>query len=143
MTEATATITPRTQDEIAERVESRRPTDFLGFETSEYIDYLDFDHAKPYLKEDAAQGDWDTFRAGVVPPKDAMAKYMEFAFGKAHGERGISANRSISHMIAWAWVSGDDELLSLTEGEYSGYGLSILRGICEHLGIDPKEHGDY
>ena len=75
-----------------------------------------------------------------------MIDYMEFAFDKAHDERGISANRSINHMIAWSWLSGDDELNQAIEHEYEtnyhSYSLEILRMICEKLGIDPKEHGD-
>lgn len=140
-----ANPTTRSQDEIVARIESRRHDDPLGFETGEYIDYLDFEHASgEYLIEGTTEEQWKE----VVPdpPKQAMVSYMEFAFDKAHGERGTSACRSLSHMIAWAWLSGDEELSKYIEdaysNEYHSYGLVILRGICQHLGIDPEQHGD-
>lgn len=143
--EAIAAPTTRTQEDIVNRYEARSGSDTLGFEVGEYIDYLDFSHATPYLETGTTAEQWG--KITVSAPKQAMVNYMEFAFGKAHGKRGISANRSIKHMIAWAWLSGDDELLASIEDGYASsychYGLPILRGICERLGIDPKEYGDY
>lgn len=135
--------TARSQEEIVDRIESRADGDPLGFETSEYVDYLDFDHARQYLEETVTAEQWAEATAVTASPKEAMVAYMDFAFGKAHGERGISAERSIAHMVAWAWLSGDEDLLDyITTAPYRGYGLSILRGICQRLGIDPKEYGD-
>lgn len=144
MTERTEHAAPstRSQEEIVERMDARGEGDPLGFETSEYFEYLDFDHARPYLKETVTAKEFAAATA-TAPPKEAMVSYMEFAFDKAHGERGISAERSIGHMVAWAWLSGDDKLLDYIENaRYDGYGLSILRGICQRLEIDPKQHGD-
>ena len=139
-------IETRTQEQIVERIKAREENDPLGFEVGEYIDYLDFEHAKPYLKEGCSAEEWEAHRSNVPLPKDAIVDYMKFAFDKAHGERGISANRSLQHMIAWSWLSGDEELNAGIESryrtEYCGYGLDILRWVCEQLGIDPKEHGD-
>jgi len=133
--------TTRTQEEIVARIEARSEGDLLGFETREYVAYLDFGNAKCHLIETATEAMWANRE--IVPPKEAMVEYMEFAFGKAHGERGISAERSIAHMVAWAWLSGDKDLIEYIDSEvYHSYGLSILRGICQRLGIDPKEYGD-
>lgn len=141
-----ATLTQRSQDEILDRMNDRKDGDPLGFETGEYIDYLDFENAKAYLKEGVTAEEWAEACSDTKPPLEKIKSYMPFAFGKAHGERGISANRSIQHMIAWAWLSGDDELLGKIESEYdhsySAYGLPILRMICEHCGWDAKELGD-
>lgn len=140
------TLTARTQEEIVARIEERKDDDFGGFEVDEYIDYFDFEHARPYLKSDATQEQWEKHLTMVLAPKERIANYMPFAFEKAHGQRGISANRSIMHMIAWAWLSGDESLLAFIvdsfRDNYSDYGLPILRGICERLKIDPADHGD-
>lgn len=141
-----ATITARSQDEILARIELRKESDPLGFERGDYIDFLDFDHAKPYLKEGTTAEEWDEETKDHDAPLDAMRNYMPFAFGKAHGERGISAHRSLYHMTAWAWLSGDDELTDMIvrehNGNYHSYGLEILRKICEHCGWNAKELGD-
>ena len=42
----------RTQEEIIARIGTRADADPLGFERGDYIDYLDFKHAKPFLKND-------------------------------------------------------------------------------------------
>ena len=44
----------RTQNEIIKRIEARKERDMFGFEWQEYVAYLDYEHAKTYLKEDSA-----------------------------------------------------------------------------------------
>lgn len=132
----------RTQDEIIQRMQDREGIDMFGVETTDYIEYLSYDNAKEYLKEGVTEADWPK----PNPPEEKMAEYMKFAFDKAHGERGLSANRSIMHMIAWSWLLGDEqfnqEIERMYEEEYRNYGLDILRYICTTLGISPEEHGD-
>ena len=43
----------RTQEEIVNRYNEQKKEDFFGFETSEYVHFLDWDHLKQFLKEDA------------------------------------------------------------------------------------------
>lgn len=135
----------RTQDEIVERIRLREPKDYFGFEIGEYIAYLDFEHAKEFLKEGTTAEEWNEAIKTRLPPKEAMIDYMPFAFEKAHGQRGISANRSIGHMIAWAWLINDGwatKIETAYGADYRDYGLHILRMICELLEINPKEYGD-
>ena len=70
---------------------------------------------------------------------DKIKNYMSFAFQKAYAERGISANRSIQHTIAWLWLAGENELLKWVEDEYENnyhsYGLPILIRIAQHFEI--------
>lgn len=143
----TATLV-RTQEEIVSRINSvcELGNDPFGFECSEYVPYLDFEHAKPFLKEDTTPDDWKNCPS-EKSPVDCIREYMTFAFEKAWDERGISANRSIQHFIAWAWLSGDDELHRMIEEEYASgyddYGKPILRMICQHFAWDSKEFGDH
>jgi hypothetical protein len=123
----------RSQSDIVERLEARIKNDPLGFEITEYIFSMDFDHAKPYLKDGVT--DW---KAETKEETFAKAKkYMSFAIGKAEDERGISANRSIQHYIAWLWLLEEDALLEKVEHEYDtnyhDYGIDILRMIEKHF----------
>ena len=136
----------RTQDEIVKRIEARRNNDPLCFEVNEYIDYLDFNHARQFLKDSVTEQDWQEAVAKISVPVERMRDYMEFAWGKANNCRGISANRSIMHCIAWLWLAEEDELLMQVEDEFNGnyhfYGKPILEIICEHFGWDWSQWDD-
>ena len=125
----------RTQDEIVNRYEERKDGDPLGFEIDEYLVAMDFEHAKPYLVADADPMKWET---RTRDPVEKMKEYMPFAIGKAEDQRGISANRSIQHYIAWLWLEGEEELLAkveqMYETNYHDYGMPILMLIKEHFG---------
>lgn len=124
----------RTQDEIVARIRTRKERDFFGFETSEYLDYLDFAHAKEFLKPEATKEKWEKdIHSKAKPPADMIKGYMPFAWDKANNCRGISASRSISHMIAWLWIDGKD-WPEIENYEY--YGKPQLVRICKEYGID-------
>jgi len=123
----------RTQDEIVARIRTRKEHDFFGFEVSEYVDYLDYVHAKEFLKEGTTQEQWEKIRSETKTPEETIKDYMPFAWDKANNCRGISAGRSIMHMIAWLWLDGKD--WSEIEG-YEYYGKPQLVRICEEYGID-------
>ena len=133
----------RTQDEIVARIEERKGNDFLGWERSDYVAYLDFPLVKPFLKEGTTPEQW---RVNTTDPRENILDYMEFAWDKANSERGISANRSISHCMAWLWLAGEDALLEKVEHEYNTnycyYGKPILEMICDHFGWDWKVWDD-
>lgn len=133
----------RTQAEILARIEERKPEDYFGFEISDLIGYLDYEHAKPYLKEEVTPDQWDPNRE----PGDRqsilkrMLEYMPFAWEKANDMRGLSASRTMSHCMAWVWLLGDDEYFGdLTE--YTNYGKDHLVKICEHYGWDSSQWDD-
>ena len=126
----------RTQDEILARLKERADEDMFGFETDEYYTYLDWQHAKEFVADGVSESDWTdqssehTRDHMIVVMKD----YMPFAIEKAEGGRGISANRSIIHYIAWIWLACDDDFLAEVDKEYDDnyreYGLPILRKIA-------------
>lgn len=134
----------RTQSEIVERIEKVREIDFLGFETGEYTFYLNFEHARPYLKEGTTEEQWASHpELTDEAVKKEMREYIEFAWEKANGFRGISAGRSIDHYRAWFWLLGEAEAeTELNEENYEFYGKNQLVWITEWLGLDPEKYDD-
>jgi hypothetical protein len=120
----------REQQEILDRIEEIKDRDFFGIERSDLLDYLDFENAKEFLKDDVTEKDWND-EGKSENSKEAIIKvmkdYMSFAIGKAEGERGISAGRSLAHYTAWIWLAEDN------------YGRGELKEICEHYGWDYSE----
>lgn len=132
-------LTLPTQDEIVARFEARKEGDPFGFEISEYIDFMDYAHARPYLKEDVTAEKWDASRSAHTKEKilETMQKYFPFAWEKANNCRGISAQRSVMHFFAWIWLLGDHELLAdVLSMEYEYYGKPILEAIGNRYGWD-------
>lgn len=140
----TDTLCQRTPEEVLKRYEERRQADHFGFETSEYIDYLGYEFAKPHLKDGTTEEEFNQW--ANKNPLDRMRDYMDFAFGKAFDNRGLSANRSIQHYIAWIWLNGDDEFANeieaMYENDYHAYGVYILRKICGKYGWNSSQFGD-
>lgn len=134
----------RTQDEIVQRARERQKEDLFGFEISEYVRFLDFDHAKEFLKGDVTPDDWSQDSQDNV--RNLMIEYMDFAWDKANSGRGISAWRSLAHYVAWLWIEGTDEAVALSEElatfDYTDYGKPQLRKICRHLGLNPDDYDD-
>lgn len=138
----------RTQDEIVERIKLKKEDDLFGFEVSEYISYLDYDHAKEFITKNTSADAWDKITAGAKErnPVDIMRDYMPFAWEKANNRRGVSANRSIGHFIAWLWLAGEDsncrEIEEDYERRYCYYGKLILAKICERFEFANLDNGE-
>lgn len=137
------------QDALVARINERKDKDMFGFEWHEYLPHLEPERLMPYVKAGTSVADLPP-----VEPVDRekmlakMKDYMSFAFEKAHGERGLSAGRSLMHYVAWTWLAGDadfsDEIDRMSESDdYAPYGLPVLRRICEFYGWDPTALGDY
>ncbi len=127
----------RTQTDILKRIEELKASDFFGFESSDLVDALEYEHAKPYLKEGCTKEDWDKDRPpySVEGARNKIRDYLEFAWGKANDERGISAERSQAHFRAWMWLACDDEMMSRVKATgYAPYGKPKLKVIEEHYG---------
>jgi len=135
----------RTQQEIIKRIEEIKDGDFFGFETSDLINYLDFETAKPFLKDTATPESWQSAREenGTIGDtyecaKKELIEYMPFAWDKANDCRGLSAARSLNHFSAWLWLMGEDAMVRNIKAGYSYYGKPHLVMICEKFGIDWK-----
>ncbi len=129
----------KTQQEILARYKERTHADIFGFECTEYLCALDFEHARPYLKDDVTE--WEPSLDTDEKIRARAIDYMSFAWGKAIDCRGISAERSLAHYVAWLWMLGDGELWPTLEN-YEYYGKDELRAVCEWLGIDADEWDD-
>ena len=123
----------RTQEEIVKRIEASKKDDFLGFQRSCLISFLDFAHAKAYLKPEVTEDKW---QIEGQTPTEIIKNYMPFAWDKANTCRGISASRSIDHMIAWLWLDNKNDLLPKMKSEYEFYGKPCLVLVCQEYGID-------
>lgn len=133
-------MTMRTQDEIVARFNERKGDDFFGFEVGEYLNALTWDNAKALYKDGSEMTAEKFGEPNLVTDeavREQMAEYVDFAYEKINNERGISANRTIQHYIAWLWLAGEDDLLKWVEDEYEhnyhGYGRHIVDRIVSQL----------
>lgn len=128
----------RKPPEIVSRLRSGR--DFFGWANADLLEWLDFDHAKEFLRPEVTAEEWGK-RDAPKPVWNQMVDYMPFAWDKANNCRGLSAGRSMDHYSNWLWLIGEDQLSeSLSDYEY--YGKDNLVRICEFLGLDPKQWDD-
>lgn len=130
----------RTQQEILSRIEQRKKGDPLGFEWPIYFESLTFENAKPFIKEDATKESWGEPKT-VESIRQEAIEYMPFAWEKANDCRGISANRSIYHYMAWLWLLGEDGFDDLFDS-YEYYGKPQLERVCKYFVLDPKKWDD-
>jgi len=128
-------MTTRTQDEIVARIRDHEQNggDFFGFACELLIDALDFEHAKPWLKEETTAEQWDESR--TVDTETAARGYLEFALGKIDGHRGISASRSVDKLREFAWLLGRDEVLAAMDAAgYQQYGAPKVKAFAVGMG---------
>lgn len=123
----------RTQEEIVERL--KKSDSMFGFDSEVMVPYLDFIHAKQFLKDGVTQDQWSSKpRIDEEVKKEAKTYMGEFGWDKAQNHRGISAGRTIEKMTAWAWLLGEDDLIKkVEETDYQQYGAPKLKAICEHF----------
>lgn len=140
----------RTRTEVLDRVRpilqgKEEGPDLFGTFVGNLCEFLTYEELKPYFKEDAKPEDWPAppplTREAVL---EKMKDYLSFAWGKANGRRGLSANRSINHYEAWLWLLGGDdaEFGRTLEGMYEYYGKTCLVAICERFGWSWKNLDD-
>lgn len=128
----------RTQQEILSRMKEVEKDDFFGYQRSDLLSYLDFENAKPFLKDEVTAEQWQKESRS---PKEVMIDYLSFAWEKANDKRGLSASRSMDHYTSWLWLDGDEELHK-TLSNYEYYGKPQLIEICKYLGVDHLQYDD-
>ena len=139
----------RTQEEIVTAM--REEDDYFGFRGSTLIDYLEYDYAKQFLKDDFTERSdaaevWATENRGIAGSyedvcrvlvksdiKTQMVVTADFGWLKLRDHRGLSMCRVLERMRAWLWLLGDEELLSFAtdDANHPQYGAPILKAICE------------
>ena len=122
---------PRTTEEIKTRLEEMKKVDMFGFSLGDLMLYL------PELLDEE-----DKKNAETTPPTEEkiiaeIVKYLPFAFDKALGHRGLSANRSVMHLANWAWFLRRDDLLAFADSSdnYRNYGVPILKKFAMEFGV--------
>ncbi len=129
----------RTQSEILARLKAAQPLDPFGFEWEEYVSALTRESIESLrgtlLKADTDLSTWDPTLKTDEDVRKQCVDYMEFAWEKANGCRGLSAGRSMGHYKAWLWLLGEDGFDDLET--YRHYGKDNLVRICRFLALDP------
>lgn len=138
----------RTQEEIAAKFDILQKSDNLfNFGPEVLLPYLTFENAKSYLKEEyvkkveSGEEKWEVPGFSIEKVAKDFLEYMEFAWGKAEDERGISASRSIQKLSVWLWLMNQDDLKRLIEDDelYNPYGAPALIAVCDKMGIKVPE----
>ena len=133
----------RTQEELKEKFdELRNSTHLFSFQIDVLIFYLTFEDTKIYLKEEflkeieAGTKQWLQITTIERCIQDFL-DYMEFAFGKAENQRGLSACRSIDKLSIWLWIMNREDLYSIITNEdlYNPYGAPALIEVCDKMDI--------
>jgi hypothetical protein len=124
----------RTQSEILERMKQVEDSDFFGAIRSDLLIFLEFENAKPFLKDGVTKEQWEEVRKEATEEnvKKEMADYLDFAFEKAKSERGLSSGRSMDHYSAWIWLLNAESHFGDVR-KYSSYGIHHLNRIKEYL----------
>jgi hypothetical protein len=126
----------RTQEEIMERF--GKADDLFGTQKGDLIDYMTFENAKPYLQEEYVakvengEEKWEM----KTDSKKEILEYLDFAYDKAEGERGLSAGRSMLHFRTWIWLDDEafyNEVINLIDN-YTNYGIPALNEISKRYG---------
>lgn len=125
-------VVARTPAEILARIEALGPLDTFGWARGVLIEYLPYGAVKPYLNEGVNAAQWEAVRS--TDPKADLLDYLDFAWEKALGERGLSANRSVAKVAEWLWLLGDDALLGrFLAAPYPQYGIPQLAVVTREL----------
>jgi len=114
--------------------------DLMDFNTDDLLQFMPYETAKEFLKDDVTPEKWAEYYRPLSKPNviTEMYNYMRFAWDKCTGERGISSSRSIAHYHAWLWILDDKDALEFLtdEDNYPCYGAPILKYICDRYDIN-------
>ncbi len=127
----------RNQEEI--KVRFQKVSDLFGTQKNDLINYMTFDNAKTFLKEEYVK----EVEAGTVKwvistdPKKEILDYLDFAYNKAENERGLSAGRSMLHFKTWIWLDDNSFYGEIVDDidNYTNYGIPTLNKIAKHYGF--------
>ena len=135
----------KSTEKIKDKINTGFANDVFGIAFTDLIEALPFADAREYLKneflmKDSAEEEWESSRIKTDDDvKARMLDYLPFAWEKAEDQRGLSADRSVRHFAAWAWLI-DDEFYEKIEDMYNNsyfpYGEPILEYIGEKLGFE-------
>lgn len=128
----------KTDQEILARIEEVEKADWMGTQRGDLVVRLPYALAKQYLREDGDMDEakWDAGRAELLAPMDLIKDYLPFAWDKANNCRGLSAGRSLEHILTWLWLEGYDKLVAEHFQHYEAYGKLQLVVASELVNLD-------
>lgn len=137
----------KSQDEIKDKFADIQKSElYFNFKGEVLMDYASYENIKAYLKEEyikkieSGEAKWEAITSIEECAQDFL-DYMNFAWGKAEDERGISASRSIQKLGMWLWLMSREDLAEIIANDdlYNPYGAPALIEVCNQMGIDvPK-----
>lgn len=136
----------RTQEEIVAKLDDDTQEKFMDFTPDVLVPALKWDYAKKYLvpeyilKVEKGEEKFE-YNSDIKSIVQDFLDYMVFAWGKAEGQRGLSASRSINKLSAWLWLLNREDLVNIIEDDnlYNPYGAPALIEVCNKLGIEVPE----
>ena len=127
----------RTQQEIKARYEARAE-EHKFFEVGEYLRFLTWENAYPYLGAYAEEKNW---RAAKEDPIKLVKREVSFVKSGINDELPVSD--CIERVLAWLWLAKETKLLAKVEKEYNlctlDYERTIMKTICEHFDWKEKD----
>lgn len=94
-----------TQEEIMERIEAIAGSDMFGEYRPTLVAYLDYKHAKPFLKDSVLEEDWEV--TGDKELREELHRYMEDWWKqKIEDGRGISVHRGRAQVVNLLFLAG-------------------------------------
>lgn len=142
----------REDDEIVRYYEKIAPADQFGIWGTELMLRLPLKTAERFMKKDHGWTE-ETWQKSMLKKDhesivNEVEDYFQFAWEKAVGHRGVSANRSVIHYLAWSWLLNDMELFKflMEPHNYANYGCPMLLAVAhkyELLDLLPSNPLDY
>lgn len=132
----------RTTEEILARIAAVKDDDWMGTQTSDLLMFLPYEAAKPFLADGWGQEKFEQAqRSGGGTPKERIRDYLSFAWDKANNCRGLSAGRSLEHIMTWLWLAGYENA-DAEFSDYSHYGKKQLVIASLLVDFDFERHDD-
>lgn len=138
----------KTQEQIAEKLkECFKDPVMFDFRPEVLLQHLDWSSAKEHYTEDyvkdvdSGEKKWECVTDVKEVAQDFL-DYMNFAWGKALDQRGLSASRSVSKLGVWLWLLSREDLEEMISSDdlYNPYGAPALIAVCNELGIKVPEY---
>lgn len=138
----------RTQDEIVARIRDpeveRRDTPF-GVERSRYLQALEYENARQFLRADQDPKAWsETVLRTEERVREEIADYLKYAWEKANGRRALSAQRTLLQFSGLLWLLSSPEAEEIIDDleDWTHYGKPQLVRVSELVDFPWRDHDD-
>jgi len=91
-------------EDIVQRIEQIKAGDFFGENTALLVTFLSFEDAKPYLKDEALQSQWE--QKDNEHLRELFTYYKTWWAQKVTDGRGISVHRGRERLVELLFLAG-------------------------------------